>query len=571
MGRGSITLHGLDRAIPWLKLALGRKLPCAIAALALVASAQAQQTAFGPLPVPPGNPLMPAKAALGKALFWDEQLSLTGTVACGTCHRPQSAGTDPRSLLLGDSARHPGPDGVLGNADDTIASPGVPAHDALGNYLVDPQFGLRPRVGRRKAGTMVNAAFAGSLFWDGRADSYFRDPLTGQVLFPNYAALENQALAPLTNTSEMGHAGVTLSSLVARLATVQPLALASDIPASLSAWIGTRRYPALFAEAFDGGGITPARLAMAIASYQRTLIADQAPLDAHLAGTPSLTALELQGQQLFQSNDCTFCHSGPLMTDGKFHYIGVRPVAEDLGRGEFDSDARMQGAMLTPGLRGLAERAPYMRNGRFATLEDVVEFYNRGGDFSAPNKDPRMRQRNWTEAQKSALLAFMRRPLTDPRVAGELPPFDRPTLFTETSRVPQISGTGRAGSGGQVPQLTALEPPLLGNPNFTIVVSQSLGGASGVLVVSSDDPGMPPSPPSALANLPFVLSGSGAAAGHASVQLNLTPSSFASGQTLWARAFIADSGAVGGHAVTPAVSFTVFGPVPDTIFDAGFE
>lgn len=543
------------------------------AALALLApAARAQQTAFGELPVPPGNPLTPAKIALGKALFWDEQLSLTGTVACGTCHRPQAAGTDPRSALLGNAARHPGPDGVLGNADDSVASPGVPAHDALGNYQVDPLFGLQPRVGRRKAGTVVNAAFAGSLFWDGRADSYFRDPLTNQVLFPNFAALENQALGPLVNTSEMGHSGVTLSSLAVRLAGVRPLALASDIPPALSAQIGTLSYPELFAQAFGSSEITPARLAMAIASYERSLIADQAPLDAHLAGAPSLTAQELQGQQVFQTSDCTFCHSGPLFTDGRFHYIGVRPPAEDIGRGAFDSDAAMIGAMLTPGLRGLGERAPYMHNGRFATLEDVVEFYNRGGDFSAPNKDPRIRPRNWSAAQKAALLAFMRRPLTDPRVAAELPPFDRPTLYSESNRVPQISGSGRPGSGGSVPQLSALEPPLLGNTNFTVVVSLALGGAEGVLVLSPEDPGLPASPPGgALANLSFTLDGSGAAAGQASVQVDLSAAGLSAGQTLWGRAYVSDPAAAGGYAVTPALSFTLFDVLPEAIFAAGFE
>ncbi len=531
-----------------------------------------QQSPLGELPVPAGNPITPAKIALGKALFWDEQLSLTGTIACGTCHRPQAAGTDPRSLLLGDSARHPGPDNVPGNADDTIASPGVPAHDAFGNYLMDPLFALQPQVGRRKAGPVINAAFAGSLFWDGRADSYFRDPLTNQVLLPNFAALENQALGPLVNTSEMGHVGVTLSSLSARLSGIQPLALASDVPLALSAQIGRRSYPEMFALAFGSADITPARLAMAIATYQRTLIADQAPLDAHLAGTPSLTPLELQGQQLFQSNDCAFCHSGPLMTDGRFHYIGVRPVAEDPGRGAFDSDPAMLGRMLTPGLRGLADRAPYMRNGRFETIEDVVEFYNRGGDFNAPNKASQVRSRNWSQAQKTALAAFLRRPLTDPRVTAELPPFDRPTLYTETTRVPQISGTGRAGSGGTVPQITALEPPLIGNANFTIVVSRALGGTNGVLVVSNTDPGLPTNPPNgSFANMPFTLNGNGAAAGHGSVHLNLSAEQLISGQTLWARAYVSDPGAAGGIAVTPAVSFTIFGQLPEMIFASGLE
>ena len=514
--------------------------------------ANAQQTAFGELPVPAGNPLTPAKIALGKALFWDEQLSLTGTVACGTCHRPQAAGTDPRSALAGNAARNSGPDGVLGNADDSIGSPGVPAHDAFGNYQPDAQFALQPRVGRRKAGTVVNAAFAGSLFWDGRADSYFLDPLTHQVLLPNYAALENQALGPLVNTSEMGHTGVTLSSLCARLSSLRPLALASDIPVALSNQIGASTYPELFAQAFGSAEITPARLVMAIASYERTLVADQAPLDAHVAGTPSLTAQELQGQQLFQSEGCSFCHSGPLLTDGRFHYIGVRPTTEDLGRGALDSDAAMLGAMLTPGLRGIGERAPYMHNGRLATLEDVVEFYNRGGDFSAPNKDPRVRPRNWTQAQKAALLAFMRRPLTDPRVAAELPPFDRPTLYSETDRVPSIVAAGTPGTGGVMPRLVALEPPFVGNPSCALALAEGLAAAPAFLFAT----GSAGSPPLAL--LPLgVLAGSGSG-GYISFTAAIPRDPTLIGTVLRLRGIVVDAGAVGGLATTPTVEFRFF-------------
>lgn len=550
-------------------MAIGKQLAAGI--LGVWSLGAQAQSSFGDVPVPAGNPLTPAKIALGKALFWDEQLSLTGTVACGTCHRPQGEGTDPRSLPLGNAARHPGPDGVFGNADDIIASPGVPAHDADGNYVWSATFGYAPQVGRRKAGTVINAAYAGSLFWDGRADNYFVDPVTGQVLFSNNAALENQALGPLVNTSEMAHAGATLQGVVARLASVRPLALAGNIPAALRAHIGARDYPALFAEAFGSGEITPARVAMAIASYERTLIADQAPLDAHLAGTPSLTALELQGQQLFQSNDCAFCHSGRLFTDGRFHYIGVRPVSEDPGRGAIDSDPGMQGRMQTPGLRGVADRSPYMHTGRLQTLEDVIEFYNRGGDFSASNKDPRIRPRNWTPAQKQALLAFLRRPLTDPRVAAELPPFDRPTLYTETTRVPVIGGQGRPGSAG-VPQISALEPPLIGNDNFTVLITQAASGAAGTLVIASSDPGLPASVPVGdVANLAFTLAAGGAAGGTGSVQVDLSLPGLQVGQTLYGRAYVPDPGASGGYAVTPLLSFTLFGDVPDLLYLSGFE
>ena len=82
-----------------------------------------------------------------------------------------------------------------------------------------------------------------------------------------------------------------------------------------------------------------------------------------------------------------------------------------------------------------------------------------------------IRPLNLATEEKADLVAFMKRPMTDPRVANELPPFDRPTLYTESNRVPTISGTGRAGSGGIMPKVTAIEPPLVGNPSFTVAVS----------------------------------------------------------------------------------------------------
>lgn len=520
-----------------------------------------------PLQVPPqipvGNPLTPAKIALGKALFWDEQLSLTGTVACGTCHRPQSSGTDPRSSLSG-AALHPGPDAVFGSADDIRASPGVPAHDAAGNYLPDVWFGLGPRVGPRKATSVVNAAYAPFLFWDGRAGSQFVDPDTQQVLLGNFAALETQALAPLLNTSEMGHQGISLSGLATRLESVRPLALALDLPSALRDWIAARSYPELFAEAFGDATITPVRLAMALASYQRTLIADAAPIDS---GAAALTAQQLSGAEVFRTSDCGFCHSGPLFTDFRFHYIGVRPVNEDLGRFVHSGEPGHRGAMLTPGLRGVAQRAPYMHNGGLATLEEVVEFYNRGGDFSAPNKAGQVRPRNWTATQKANLLAFLRDALSDPRVAAEQAPFDRPTLYSESARVPQLLGSGIAGSAGVVPQILALEPPLLGNSNFTMVVSQALAGAAAQLVVSHSDPGLLPVPQGSYAQLSQPLS----ASGDASFQLQLTEGTVQPGQVLWARVYVEDAAARDGYAISRAVRFAMFGEVVDLLFGSSFE
>ena len=84
--------------------------------------------------------------------------------------------------------------------------------------------------------------------------------------------------------------------------------------------------------------------------------------------------------------------------------------------------------------------------------------------------------------QQSDLVAFLRNALSDPRVITGTAPFDRPTLYSESNRVPQITGAGTQGSGGNIPQATAIEPPLVGNPNFTVGISNALGAAQAVLV-----------------------------------------------------------------------------------------
>src|SRR6185295_10798056 len=131
----------------------------------------------------------------------------------------------------------------------------------------------------------------------------------------------------------------------------------------------------------------------------------------------ALTALEQQGLQIFNGiGRCNACHGGPFQTDNNFHYTGVRPQFEDLGRFNVTANPGDRGAMKTPGLRNVGLRAPYFRNGRMNTLSDVIDFYDRGGDFNAPNKPPTIAPIGLTAQQKSALLAFLTRPLTDPRV-----------------------------------------------------------------------------------------------------------------------------------------------------------
>ncbi|WP_325279356.1 cytochrome-c peroxidase [Tahibacter sp.] len=552
-------------------------LGCGFGALAALAATVAHGQAppppppLGPPPVPAGNPQTAAKIQLGKALFWEEQLSITGTVACGTCHRSFGGGGDPRTALAGASSINPGRDGLIGTGDDLHASAGVPAHGEDGLYQSVASFGIGTQVGTRRASSAVNAAYPPLLFWDGRAGGTFVDPLTAQVLIQQGGALENQALGPLVNTVEMAFTGATVNTIGNRLTSIRPLALAVNVPDSLNDWIAGRDYPALFADAFGSGTITAARIAMAIAAYERTLNGTQTPLDAERGGTPSLTQAERAGQQVFVANECAACHAGALISDNQFHYIGVRPVDDDLGRFVQTNNPQDRGAFRTPSLRNVELRAPYMSSGRFMTLEQVVDFYDRGGDFTAPNKDPRVRPRNLTPQQKANLVAFLKRPMTDPRVAAETGPFERPTLFTESDRIPRIVGTAQAGSGGVTPQIGALEPPLLGNSNFTVSVADALGGAGATLVISRSDPGLQAAvPPGDFSSQTIMLGGAGSGAGTGSVNVDLGNDPALVGQMLFGRFYIADAGGVNGLAITQAFQITVFGN-NDFVFRARFE
>lgn len=522
----------------------------------------------GPFPplnppnAPAGNAITAAKAYLGKALFWDEQLSSTKTVSCGTCHRPAEGGSDPRTVINDSRSRNAGADNTFNTADDVFGSPGVPANNQDGTYSLSNFFGFSEQVTGRKSPSYLNAGYSpNGLFWDGRATDIFRDPLTNQIILSGGAALESQVLGPPLSAAEMAHAGRDWTQVAARVAGSKPLALATNIPSGLSTWIGGRTYPQLFEEAFGTTEVTPSRIAMAIATHERTLFSDQTPLDKWAAQIEPLTAQEEAGRALFVNLQCNTCHDGSLLTDHIFHNIGVRPVTEDVGRGSVTGNPEDNGRFKTPTLRNVELHAPYMHNGRFATLEEVVEFYNRGGDHDAPNIDRGViRPLELTAQEKADLVAFMKRPLTDPRVAGELPPFDRPTLYTETNRVPVITGTGVAGAGGQIPQAVALEPPLVGNPSFTVGVTKALGNAGAVLVINATDPGTASIPATgSFARQTLTLSGVGAGGGYGSIRLSIPNNPNLVGQTFFGRWYVTDAAAPNGFSVTPAFRFTVFG------------
>ena len=523
---------------------------------------------LNPPPAPAGNPVTAAKATLGKALFWDEQLSSTRTVSCGTCHSGAGGGIDKRTVSQRARSTNPGLDGILNSADDVFGSPGVMSNNLDGTYNWSNTYGFREQVTGRRAMPYTDAAYPNALFWDGRATGTFRDPLTNQIVLQNGGALESQVLGPPVSDAEMGHAGRNWQQVADRIAGSKPLALAGNIPAGLQNWIDGRTYTELFQEAFGTPEVTPARIAMAIATHERTLFSDQTPFDQLNQGIGTLTASEQRGLNLFNSGvtGCTTCHAGNLQTDNAFHYIGVRPTNEDTGRQQVTNSTNDAAQFRTPNLRNVELRGAYFHNGNFTNLRQVVDFYNRGGDFNAPNKDPNVRPRGLNNTQLTDLVSFLSRPLTDPRVRDELPPFDHPTLYTQSNRVPQVSGTGRAGSGNIVPQVYAIEPPFAGNPSFTVGVANTLGSAQAVLVIDSTDPGVGTTIPASgsFTRQTVSLSGNGSGNGYGSVSLAVPTDSNTVGHTFFGRWYVIDASAANGFSVSQVFQFTVFGETAST-------
>ena len=401
---------------------------------------------LGPVPVPPGNPITLAKTNLGKALFWDEQLSSTHTVACGTCHQFPSGGQDPRSLSSPTLSTHPGADQVFGTSDDLVGSPGVVRHNAQGEMLPHAAFGLQRQVTPRRSMTMINVAYHDFFFWDGRAEEVFHDPITGATVLPVGGGLESLVAEPFIDPVEMGHEGRTWQDVVERIETVEPLALSPDIPPALSNWMAGRDYAQLFGDAFGTNEVTASRVCLAIATYIRTLISDQTPFDQHLSGVPNaLTPQQLDGFQTFQTNFCASCHTPPHFVGDlpitSFFYTGVRPRNEDLGRFEVTGNPQDRGLMKIVGLRNAKLRAPYFHAGTKADLAAVLDFYESGGDFEVGTNHVLPAQPT-SGTQRANLLDFLENALTDPRVEQGLPPFDHPALSEGTARVPASYGAG---------------------------------------------------------------------------------------------------------------------------------
>jgi hypothetical protein len=313
-------------------------------------------------------------------------------------------------------------------------------------------------------------------------------------------------------------------------------------------------YPALFQAAFGDAAINSLRIAFALATYQRTLRPDQTPHDRN-----QLTPNQQAGRQVFlNQGGCVPCHGGGTFTDFLFHNNGIRPWQEDSGRMGVTGNFADRGRFKTAQLRNVGLKTRFFHNGQFGTLEEVVAFYNRGGDF-ADNRDPRITPRGLAPLQQSQLVDFLRNGLTDPRVAAETPPFDRPTLWVERNPPgAELYGNDLPGSGGLRPLILARSPAQIPNPDFRIGVGQGLGGADALLVLAAA--AAPPGTviegipvnvsmaPGSYAILPMTLGGSGAGAGTATFLLPLPNEPALQNLDLFAQWFVMDPAAPGGIA-----------------------
>ncbi|QQS08231.1 MAG: hypothetical protein IPK69_09515 [Phycisphaerales bacterium] len=455
--------------------------------VATSALAQPQPPALPPVPVPAQNPITEAKRILGKVLFWDEQLSSDNTVACATCHSFSQGGIDARRV------RTPGLDNLPNTPDDVFGSPGVINADSSDDYERSPDFDLNPQVTGRSSMSFITAAFAPQTFWDGRASNTFLDPLTNQVLIPTGGALESQAVGPIVNTIEMAHQNRDWSAVATKLASSRPLAIARNLQSDVATALATHpTYPALFANAFNDAAITPARIAMAIATYERTLYPDDTPWDRFRDGdTNALTPQQRQGVGAFATSGCAACHPAPQFTGNGFRNIGLRPNAEDLGLQNTTNNPADRGKFKVPSLRNVGLRTSLMHNGQFTNLTQVIQFYARAPG-AAPqfqnNQDPLMQQVNVPPQVAPAIQDFLQNGLTDARVRDGIFPFDSASLWSERpqERV-QILAGGTAGTGG-IPTIIAATPPFVGNSDFKIGLSGALPGATARLLISTKPP-----------------------------------------------------------------------------------
>ncbi len=226
----------------------------------------------------------------------------------------------------------------------------------------------------RNSMALINLLWARKLFWDGRTEG-----------------LEAEAAFPLTDLHEMGQS-LTVSSEKLK---------------------HTQSYPALFKTAFGDTAITPDRITKAISQFERTLISANSQYDKYLSNKYQPTILEMNGIALFNTN-CSHCHGGAKTYMELFHNNGLDDVSKDKGRQAITNMDSDHGRFKTPTLRNIALTGPYMHDGRFNTLEQVLDHYSNHlqQKHLSPFLKERTNQKNGTSIQlsqyeKKAVIAFL--------------------------------------------------------------------------------------------------------------------------------------------------------------------
>lgn len=310
------------------------------------------------------NPATEEKVELGRLLYFDPVLSGDNTQSCATCHHPDMGLADGRSMAMGKGGTGYG-------------------EARTGGAII-----------KRSAPTVWNAAFNHKQFWDGRA-----------------ADLEEQAKGPITSDKEMAQ---------------NPEELVKELKA-IPEYV--QRFDKVF-NGKDGSTITLDNVAYAVAAFERTLLSQNSAFDRYAAGdVNALTPEQKHGLTLFRSlkTRCFECHGFPTFANPDFKVIGVPDMPgqeKDLGRAEQNAGEAYNHAFKVATLRNVALTAPYMHNGRFQTLEEVVDFYASGGGAGVknnlPNLDDKIRKFTLTRQERDDLVAFLHA-LTDESKKPALP------------------------------------------------------------------------------------------------------------------------------------------------------
>lgn len=358
------------------------------------------------LPQDPNNPITAEKVALGEFLFHDPALSTAprhpssaGTFSCSTCHHAEAGFQAGRIQALGDGGMGWGVNGELRHAD-----PAYPTED------VDAQGVRSPSV--------LNVAYQQAMMWDGRMGSKG----------PNAATSARWIPGTLEGVNLLGYEGVESQAIAA---------LTDHRSDSLEVWpiSSNPTYSSMWNAAYPGEDLSTELTGLAIAAYERTLVASKAPFQRWLRGDHSAMTVEekLGALVFFAKAGCDQCHSGPALNSMAFYALGMpdMPVGEMVhslppsrGRGGFNGVDEDLFKYKVPQLYNLADSPFYGHGGAFPTVRSVVEYYNDGIPaitLPAGRLEPRFSPLELTEDEVNHLTAFLEHALRDPDLQRYVP------------------------------------------------------------------------------------------------------------------------------------------------------